>query len=328
MYMRENEISKKIYFWVTGEKFEADNIDRIYNEMKYNFYLPSDLANGLSEHDYGAITNTDLHKTKEFAKNKLNSFEFNNSFCYVIEKEYSFTAEEWQLLIDKEGNVNLSKLGMNEFPEFQEPTYSISKDGSKEEENTIHIKTPEEINSTVLDLVTSDYNTGFRLLNKIYEFSENTNLFDNYTDLEKLNKAIQQKNVNNLTKVQKLDKLGKSLESIIPLKIICYMISDTKLLLGNKKEYSTKDIENNRKEYEKSLEDFNKEKAKLIREFRDFSRKVGINIENIFDQNGELLDRKFTIDNAKFMEELTNMEIEEKGRNYIKNETQEDVIGD
>ena len=321
--MKSDKVSKKVYFWVTGEKFDEDNISRIYDEMKYNFYLPSDLANGLSEHDYGAITDTNLEKAKEFAKHKLRNLDINNPFCYLIEKEYSFTAEEWDMLIDNEGKINLSKLGMSEFPEFEEPTYSISRKGNNkddnnknlEEENTIHIKSPETIKSAVLDLVTSDYNTGFRLLNKLYDFSEETDIFTNFKDLEKLNKSIQQKNQSNLTKVQKLDRLGKALESAIPLKIICYMISDAKLLFGNKKEYSTKDIENNKKENEQRLKAFNNEKEKMIKEIKDFSRKVGLNIENIFDKEGNLLDRKSTIDSPEFTKELRNLEIEYAKKN-------------
>ena len=38
--MEENKVNKRIYFWVTGERFDKENISRIYNEMKYNFYLP------------------------------------------------------------------------------------------------------------------------------------------------------------------------------------------------------------------------------------------------------------------------------------------------
>lgn len=321
--MKADKISKKVYFWVTGEKFDEGNISRIYDEMKYNFYLPSDLANGLAENDYGAITNIQLEEAKKFARNKMRNLNINNPFCYLIEKEYSFTADEWKILIENKGNINLSKLGMSEFPEFEEPTYSISRKGNnkdsnnknQEEENTIHIKSPETINSAILDLVTSDYNTGFRLLNKLYDFSEETDILANSKDLEKLNRVIQQKNQNNLTKVQKLDKLGKALEGIIPLKIICYMISDAKLLFGNKREYSTGDIENNKKEHEQRVKNFNNEKEKIVKEIKDFSRKIGLNIENIFDKDGKLLDRKLTIDNTEFEKELRNLEIEYEKKN-------------
>ena len=105
--MKENKITKKIYFWVTWDKFDEDNINRIYDEMKYNFYLPSDLANGLSEHDYGAITNIELDEAKQFARNKLNKLDINNPFCYLIEKEYSYSKEEWDLITDNNRNINL-----------------------------------------------------------------------------------------------------------------------------------------------------------------------------------------------------------------------------
>lgn len=322
--MEENKVKKRIYFWVTGERFDKENISRIYNEMKYNFYLPSDLANGLSESDYGAVTNIDLEKAKEFARKKVKDLKLSNSFCYLVEKEYSFTEEQWKALTDSEGNINLSKLGMNEFPEFEEPSYSISKIKNNEnlEENTIHIEPQEEIDSAVLNLVTSEYNKGFRLLNNLYDFSEKSDLFSNCKDLEKLNKSIQQKNQNNLTNIQKLDKLGKSLESMIPLKILCYMISDAKLLLGNKKEYSTDEIERNKKENEKKKEEFKSEKDRMIKEIKDYSRKVGINIENIFSQDGTLLDRKFTIDNPEFTKELMNLEVQKQNK---VNETSEEV---
>lgn len=320
--MKQDKINKKIYFWVTGEKFDENNINRIYDEMKYNFYLPSDLANGLSELDYGAITNIDLDSAKGFARDKLINLTTNNPFCYLIEKDFSFTTDEWNLITDEEGKVNLSKLGMKNFPEFEEPTYSVSINGNRQdqnnkniEENTIHIKPQDEINPEVYNLVISEYNTGFRLLNNLYDFSEKSDLFLNFKDLGKLNKAIQQKNQNNLTKVQKLDKIGRSLESIIPLKIICYMISDAKLLFGNRKEYSVKEIEQNRKENERKENDFNKEKDSLIKEIKDFSKKVGINIESIFDKEGKLLDRKLTIDNPEFEKELNNIEIEYKMKN-------------
>ena len=327
--MKENKESKKIYFWVAGEKFDEDNISRIYDEMKYNCYLPSDLANGLAENDYGAITNIKLEEAKEFARNKMRNLNINNPFCYLIEREYSFTENEWDMLIDNDGNINLSKLGMSEFPEFEEPTYSISrkwnnKDANNknpEEENTIHIKSLETINSAVLDLVTSNYNTGFRLLNKLYDFSEETDIFTDSKDLERLNRAIQQKNQNNLTKVQKLDKLGKALEGIIPLKIVCYMISDAKLLFGSKKEYSAGDIEKNKKENEQKLKEFSNEKEKMIKEVRDFSRKVGLNIENIFDRDGKLVDRKLTIDNPEFKKELSNLEIEYEKKNKAESQS-------
>lgn len=337
--MKDRKIVKKVYFWVTGEKFDEDNVNRIYDEMKYNFYLPSDLANGLSEHDYGAITNINLEKAKEFAKNKIRNLDINNPYCYLIEKEYSFTADEWDMLTDNDGNINLAKLGMSEFPEFEEPTYSVSKTGhSKEvnnatlEENTIHIKKQEQLNPTILDLVTSDYNTVFRLLNNLYEFSEKSDLFLNLKDLSKLNKAIQQRNQDNLTKVQKLDKLGKSLESIVPLKIICYMISDAKLLFGSKKEYSTKKIEENKKDNEQKQNNFNKEKEKMVKEIKDYSRKVGLNIEKIFDKEGNLLSRKVTIDNPEFEKELHNLEIEYAQKNkaelHILNKDRNEEIGE
>ena len=324
--MKNEKINKKVFFWVTGEKFdENNNIDRIYDEMKYNFYLPSNLANGLAENDFGAITNISLEQMKDFAKNQVKNFINNNSFCYVIEKEFSFTEEEWNLFIEENGKINLSKFGIEKFPEYEEPTYSVKKRENNEiEENAIHIKTQDEIEPILLNIVTSKYNEGFRLLNNLYNFSEKSDLFLNCKDLEKLNKSIQEKNQNNLTNVQKLDKLGKSLESMIPLKILCYMISDAKLLFGNRKEYSADEIENNRKENEEKENKFNNEKKQMINEIKDYSRKVGINIENIFSQDGKLLDRKLTIDNPEFAKKLMNTEIKYESENN----TASEEIGD
>ena len=75
-------------------------------------------------------------------------------------------------------------------------------------------------------------------------------------------------------------------------------------------------------ENEKKKEEFKSEKDRMIKEIKDYSRKVGINIENIFSQDGTLLDRKYTIDNPEFTKELMNLEVQKQNK---VNETSEEV---
>lgn len=301
-----DKITKTVYFWSTGFQFKEDDVDRIYDEMKYNYYFPSNLTNGLTEEDYGAFCNFTLDEAKEFAKNKVKNLDKDNSFCFFIKQEFSLSEEEWNLIADKNGIINLTKFGVDKFPEFIEPTYSIVKNNENEfEENTIHIKTEEQIEPVIFNLVTSDNNQQFRLLNKLYSFADKVGLFDKIysQDLLKLNGTIRAKNQSQAKKVQTLDKLGKAMQSAIPLKVLCYMISDIILILGNRKEYS-----------EKELSEIKKEKEQIIKSVKDYAKKSQIDIEDIFDKEGKLKPREETIDNPEF-----NIKIQ-------KNEQYEEVL--
>lgn len=293
--MEENQVTKIVYFWSSGEKFQNDDIDRIYDEMNYNYYSPSNLANGLTEEDYGAFTDKSFDEAKEIAKGKVINLDKAYSFCYLVKQDISLPEDEWKKITNEKGIVNLTKLGMNKFPEFTEPAYSIAKNYNDREalehnifeENTIHINPQKLVNPTVLDLVTSDNNQRFRLLNNLYLFADKTGIFsEKYSkDLSKLNKYIREENQLKTSKIQTLDKLGKTLQSAIPLKVLCYMISDAILLLGKKKEYS-----------QEQISDFEKEKEQMIKSIRDYAKKNEIDVEDIFDKDGKLKPRSETIE--------------------------------
>lgn len=308
------EETKTIYFWTTGEKFDIGDIDRIYDEMKYNYYSSSNLANGLAESDYGAITNMDFDKAKEFAKRKVQNLDKNNSFCYLIEQEITLSVEMWKDIIDENGVINITKLGTDKYPEFKEPTYSILiKDGKQNdlfEEDTIHIKPQEELDPTVLNLVISNFSEKSKqLLGYLYSFANKTGMFDERfsKDYSKLNKAIRQNNQNKATKIQVLDKLGKSMEYVIPLKILCYIISDAMLILGRKKEISDK--------IQKEIE---VEKEQMIKSVRNYAKEKGLDIEDIFDKEGNLKPRSETIDNPNFsINKDIDRALEKTGRNSL-----------
>ena len=297
--MEENKVTKIVYFWSTGEKFENNDIDRIYDEMNYNYYSPSNLANGLTEEDYGAFTDKTFDEAKEIAKGKVINFDKFYSFCYLIKQYISLSKDEWGKITDENGIVNLTKLGTDKFPEFTEPTYSIAKNNNDKEalehnifeENTIHINPQKLVDPTVLDLVTSDNNQRFRLLNNLYSFADKTGIFsEKYSkDLSKLNKYIREENQSKTSKIQTLDKLGKTMQNAIPLKVLCYMISDAILLMGKKKEYS-----------QEQISDFENEKEQMIKSIRDYAKKNEIDVEDIFDTDGKLKPRSETIDNANF----------------------------